>query len=210
MFRMRLYAQTPLHRVRQQLGDLTLLAWCIAWILIASFLHGLVSALAGPGRLLEDAGRGLTDSMNEVSAVVGDVPVAGDALQAPFDLAGGVGDGLREAGQTQQDVVATLAFWLALVIAVLPIGWAAFRWLPTRVRWIREAAAARRMIYDVELFALRALINRPLRELASVGPAPAAALWSGDNAQILALAQLELAALGLRPPVPPERSTRPT
>ncbi|MDQ3716998.1 MAG: hypothetical protein M3381_13465 [Actinomycetota bacterium] len=207
---MRLYAQTPLHRVRQQLGDLTLLAWCIAWILIASFLHGLVSALAGPGRLLEDAGRGLTDSMNEVSAVVGDVPVAGDALQAPFDLAGGVGDGLREAGQTQQDVVATLAFWLALVIAVLPIGWAVFRWLPTRVRWIREAAAARRMIYDVELFALRALIHRPLRELASVGPAPAAALRSGDNAQILALAQLELAALGLRPPVPPERSTRPT
>ncbi|MBA3278661.1 MAG: hypothetical protein H0U22_08080 [Geodermatophilaceae bacterium] len=205
---MRLYAQTPLHRVRQQLGDLTLLAWCVAWILIASFLHGLVSALAGPGRLLEDAGRGLTDSMNEVSAVVGDVPVAGDALQAPFDLVGGVGDGLREAGQTQQDVVATLAFWLALVIAVLPIGWAAFRWLPTRVRWIREAAAARRMIYDVELFALRALIHRPLRELASVGPAPAAALRSGDSTQILALAQLELAALGLRPPVPPERSTR--
>ena len=205
---MRLYAQTPLHRTRQQLGDLTLLAWCIAWILIARFLHGLISDLAGPGRLLEDAGSGLTSSMNEVSAAVGDVPVAGDALQAPFDLVGGVGDGLREAGQTQQDVVATLAFWLALVIAVLPIGWAAFRWLPTRVRWIREAAAARRMIYDVELFALRALIHRPLRELASVGPAPAAALRSGDSTQILALAQLELAALGLRPPVPPERSTR--
>ncbi|MBA3410996.1 MAG: hypothetical protein H0U15_09205 [Geodermatophilaceae bacterium] len=138
-----------------------------------------------------------------MSAAVGDVPIAGDALQAPFDLAGGVGDGLREAGQTQQDVVATLAFWLALVIAVLPIGWALFRWLPSRVWWIREASAARRMIYDVELFALRALVNRPLRELASVGPAPAAALRSGENTMILALARLELAALGLRPPVAP-------
>lgn len=206
---MRLYAQTPLHRTRQQLGDLTLLAWCIAWILIARFLHGLISDLAGPGRLLEDAGSGLTSSMNEVSAAVGDVPVAGDALQAPFDLVGGVGDGLREAGQTQQDVVITLAFWLALVIAVLPIGWALLRRLPARVRWMREAAAAQRMIDDVELFALRALNNRSLSELASVGPAPAAALRSGDNTIILALARLELGALGIRPPVQPtERSTR--
>ena len=206
---MRLYAQAPLHRTRQQLGDLTLLAWCIAWILIARFLHGLISDLAGPGRLLEDAGSGLTSSMNEVSAAVGDVPVAGDALQAPFDLVGGVGDGLREAGQTQQDVVTTLAFWLALVIAVLPIGWALLRRLPARVRWMREAAAAQRMIDDVELFALRALNNRSLSELASVGPAPAAALRSGDNTIMLALARLELGALGIRPPVQPtERSTR--
>ena len=200
---MRLYAQTSSRRARQALGDLTLLVWCIAWILIARFLHGLVSDLAGPGRLLEDAGRDLTGSMSEVSAAVGDVPVAGDALEAPFDLAGGVGDGLREAGLAQQDIVATLAFWLAVVIAVLPIGWALFRWLPARVRWIREAAAAGRMIDDVELFALRALANRSLSELASLGQAPAAALWSGDNTIILALARLEIAALGLRPPVQP-------
>ncbi|MDQ3054459.1 MAG: hypothetical protein M3R66_11795, partial [Actinomycetota bacterium] len=66
-----------------------------------------------------------------------------------------------------------------------------------------------RMIDDVELFALRALNNRSLSELASVGPAPAAALRSGDNTIILALARLELGALGIRPPVQPtERSTR--
>jgi hypothetical protein len=208
MFGMRIYAQTPMYRTRQQLGDLLLLAWCIGWILIAVFLHDLVSNLAGPGRLLEDAGRGLTDSMSEVSAAVGDVPVAGDALQAPFDLAGGVGDQLREAGQAEQDAVATLAFWLALIIAVLPIGWALLRWLPTRLRWVREAAAARRVIDDVELFALRALTNRSLRELASLGPGPAAAWKSGDKTVLLALAELELSALGLRPPVQPtQRAT---
>ncbi len=208
---MRLYAQTPLRRIRQLGGDLILLAWCLAWILIADFLHDLVSELAGPGRLLEDAGRDLTGSMREVSATVGDVPIAGDALRAPFDLAGDVGDGLRDAGQAQQDTVAALAFWLALVIAVLPIGWALFRWLPARARWMREAAAARRMIYDVELFALRALTNRSLSELATLGNAPAAALWSGDRTVVLALARLELAALGLRPPaLPTERSASPT
>ncbi len=198
---MRMYAQTPMYRARQLLGDLILLAWCLAWVLIAVFLHGLVSELAGPGRLLEDAGRNLTSSMSDVSDAVGDVPVAGDALQEPFDLVGGVGDQLRDAGQSEQDAVAALALWLALVIAVLPILWALFRWLPRRLRWIREAAAARRVIDDVELFALRALTNRSLSELATVGPAPAAAWKSGDQATSLALAELELSALGLRPPV---------
>ena len=202
---MRIYAQTPLYRARQLLGDLFLLGWCIAWVLIAVFLHGLVSELAGPGRLLEDAGRGLTDSMSDVSEAVGDVPVAGDALQAPFDLVGGVGDQIRDAGQSEQAAVATLAFWLAIVIAVLPIVWAAFRWLPGRLRWIREAAAARRVIDDVELFALRALINRSLNELAKLGPAPATAWKSGDKAIVLALAELELSALGLRPPAEPRQ-----
>lgn len=198
---MRMYAQTPMYRARQLLGDLILLAWCLAWVLIAVFLHGLVSELAGPGRLLEDAGRNLTSSMSDVSDAVGDVPVAGDALQEPFDLVGGVGDQLRDAGQSEQDAVAALALGLALVIAVLPILWALFRWLPRRLRWIREAAAARRVIDDVELFALRALTNRSLSELATVGPAPAAAWKSGDQATSLALAELELSALGLRPPV---------
>ncbi len=198
---MRMYAQTPMYRARQLVGDLILLAWCIAWVLIAVFLHGLVSELAGPGRLLEDAGRNLTSSMSDVSDAVGDVPVAGDALQEPFDLVGGVGDQLRDAGQSEQDAVAALALGLALVIAVLPILWALFRWLPRRLRWIREAAAARRVIDDVELFALRALTNRSLSELATVGPAPAAAWKSGDQATSLALAELELSALGLRPPV---------
>ncbi|MDQ3733255.1 MAG: hypothetical protein M3400_04515, partial [Actinomycetota bacterium] len=137
----------------------------------------------------------------DVSDAVGDVPVAGDALQEPFDLVGGVGDQLRDAGQSEQDAVAALALGLALVIAVLPILWALFRWLPRRLRWIREAAAARRVIDDVELFALRALTNRSLSELATVGPAPAAAWKSGDQATSLALAELELSALGLRPPV---------
>ncbi|MDQ4038897.1 MAG: hypothetical protein M3313_11260 [Actinomycetota bacterium] len=200
---MRIYAQTPLFRARQLFGDLLLLGWCIAWILLAFLLHGLVSELAGPGRLLEDAGRDLTGSMNEVSEAVGEVPVAGDALQAPFDLAGGVGDQMREAGQSEQDAVARLAFWLALLIAVLPIVWAVFRWLPRRLRWIREADAARRVIDDVELFALRALTNRSLGELARLGPGPAAAWRSGDKAILLALAELELSALGLRPPAQP-------
>jgi hypothetical protein len=54
---------------------------------------------------------------------------------------------------------------------------------------------------DLELFALRALANRPLRELYRVTPDPAGALRAGDYA---GLAALELRSLGLRaePPRP--------
>lgn len=197
---MRLYAQTPVKRSSQVLGDLALLAWSVVWILVARFVHGLVSALAGPGRSLEGAGRDLASSMQDASAAAGDVPVAGDALQAPFDLAAGVGTRLQDAGQSQQDVVASLALWLAVVLAAIPIAWALLRIVPARLRWVREAAAAHGLTGDVELFAVRALQRRSLRELAALGPAPAAAWKAGDPVMTARLAALELRALGLRPP----------
>ncbi|MBA3524766.1 MAG: hypothetical protein H0T85_09495 [Geodermatophilaceae bacterium] len=195
---MRLYAQTPVRRTAQLAGDLALLAWCVGWILVGGFVHGLVGELAGPGRTIENAGRDFEGSMREVSAAVGDVPIAGDALQAPFETARGVGDTLIRAGQQQQDTVASIAFWLALVIALLPIAWALSRWLPRRVRWSREATAAGRLVGDTDLFALRALSRMSLPELARFGPNPAAAWRAGDDQVIRALAAAELSRLGLR------------
>lgn len=197
---MKLYAQTPVRRTSQLFGDLAILGWCVVWLLVGRAVHGLVEQLAGPGRILEGAGRDLSSSMREASSVVGDVPVAGDALQAPFDLAGGVGTSIQNAGLAQQDAVSTLAWWLAIVLAAIPISWALWRWLPARLRWMREATAAQAMIDDVELFAVRALAHRSLRELATLGPAPAAAWKAGDPEATAALARLELAALGLRLP----------
>ncbi|CAN5644157.1 hypothetical protein BH18ACT7_BH18ACT7_11330 [soil metagenome] len=197
---MRLYAQTPARRTSQLIGDVAVLGWCVVWILVARAVHGLVEQLAGPGRTLEGAGRDLSSSMREASGVVGDVPVAGDALRAPFDLAGDVGTRIQNAGLAQQDAVSTLAVWLAIVLAAIPITWALWRWVPARLTWMREATAAQAMIDDVELFAVRALAHRPLRELATLGPAPAAAWKAGDPTATAALARLELASLGLRLP----------
>jgi hypothetical protein len=71
-------------------------------------------------------------------------------------------------------------------------------WLPRRVAWAREAGAASRLRMDgadLELFAIRAVANRPLRELRRVSDDPAGALRAGEHE---ALADLELRALGLR------------
>src|SRR6266545_2319456 len=67
-----------------------------------------------------------------------------------------------------------------------------------------EATAASRLRRDLSggdlgLFALRAIANRPLRELRRASPDPVADLQRGDYG---ALAALELRALGLRPARP--------
>lgn len=99
----------------------------------------------------------------------------------------------RRARQLLADVVVLL--WIALWCR---LGVALFRYLPGRVRWIRQATAARGLVAassDLHLFALRAVASRPLAELRRVEPDPMAAMASGD---FVRLAELELRAMGLR------------
>lgn len=105
-------------------------------------------------------------------------------------------DRLAGAGTSVEG--ATLALWLGILLAVIPIGYVLLRYAPWRGRWIREASAASRLRIDSEdlhLFALRAVATRPLYELQRVTPDPAAALARGDYES---LASLELGALGLK------------
>jgi hypothetical protein len=130
------------------------------------------------------------------------VPLVGDALTRPFAALGGSGRDLAEAGARQQEVVLTVALWLGVVAAALPILVLLGLYLPPRVRWIREASAAARFRAagaDAQLFALRALTNRSLRELRRATPDPWGAYRSGDWRP---LAELELRALGIRAPGP--------
>jgi hypothetical protein len=131
---------------------------------------------------------------------IGGVPLVGDELQSPFEAAAGAGRTLERAGAAQQEVVHTLALWLGVLLAVIPIGYVLLRQVPKRVRWIREASAASRLRIDAEdlhLFALRAVSTRPLYELKRACADPARALATGDYEP---LAGLELGALGLRVP----------
>jgi hypothetical protein len=190
----RLYAETASRRARQLAGDLLVLAWTAAWVLAGRNLYLLVEKLAAPGRTVE---RAATD-VGEIQQKVGRIPVVGGELQGPFGRLGGVGRVLAEAGTTQQQVVHDLALWLGVLVAAVPIVALLVMWLPGRVAWAREAGAASRLRLDgadLELFALRAVANRSLRELYRVTPDPAGDLRSGDYAD---LAALELRRLGLR------------
>ncbi|MGY1742768.1 MULTISPECIES: hypothetical protein [unclassified Blastococcus] len=203
---MRLYAERPDKRLTQVLGDVGMLAWVVLWVLVARAVHGAVHALAEPGEAVESLGRSVADSMGSAADVASDVPVVGDELSTPFDALGSAGESVGGAGQAAQDAVGTLAFWLAVVLVVLPVGWLLLRWLPGRLAWAREATAVSRLMEardaDLELLAARAVATAPLPRLAALPPGTGAAWRAGDPAATRALAALEARRLGLQLPAP--------
>jgi hypothetical protein len=200
---MPLYAQQPVLRTRQVAADLGMLAWAVLWALVARTVHRAVLVLAEPGKAVEDLGSSVAGNMNSAAEVAGDVPVVGDDLAAPFDALADASGSVTGAGQAAQDAVGTLATVLAVVLVVLPVGWLLLRWLPSRLRYAREAgAAARFRLQDLEMLAARALATAPLTRLAAL-PAGTGAAWrAGDPEAVRALAALELQRLGLRLPEP--------
>jgi hypothetical protein len=200
---MPLYAQHPVLRTRQLAADLGMLAWVVLWVLVARTVHRAVLVLAEPGKAVEDLGNSVAGNMNSAAGVAGDVPVVGDDLAAPFEALADASGSVTGAGQAAQDAVGTLATVLAVVLVVLPVGWLLLRWLPSRLRYAREAgAAARFRLQDLEMLAARALATAPLTRLAAL-PAGTGAAWrAGDPEAVRALAALELQRLGLRLPEP--------
>lgn len=195
---MKIYAETPGFRSRQVLADIALVVWVFLWVRIGFRVKELVDALGAPGRTIEDAGSGFAETLLSAAREVGEVPVVGEALQAPLEAAADAGRVLQRAGASQQDVVHSLALWLGVLLALIPILFALSQWLPRRLRWIREASAAHRLRVDSEdlqLFALRAVATRPLDQLRRATPDPAAAFAAGDYEE---LAAIELEELGLR------------
>ena len=199
------YAQHPALRARQMAADVGMLLWIVAWVLVARTVHAAVLVLAEPGQAVEDLGSSVAGNRNSAADAADDVPLVGDELSAPFDALAEAGGSVTGAGQAAQDAVGTLATLLAVVIVVLPVGWLVLRWLPWRLRYVREADAARRMLAgtpDLHVLAARALATAPLPQLAALPAGTGAAWHAGEHAAVRALARLELARLGLRVPEP--------
>ena len=195
---MKLYAEAPRWRTRQIASDLAVLLWVVVWVRVGRWVHELVLRLQGPGRSLEEAGGGFARRFDDISGTVEDVPFVGGQLRRPFEAVADGSRSLAQAGITQQDVVPDVAVALGLLLALIPILYMLIKYVPGRVRWVREASAANRLridASDLHLFAIRAVATRPLYELQRACKDPAAALASGDYGP---LAALELGAMGLR------------
>lgn len=195
---MMLYAETPGLRARQIARDA--LVVLSVWLLVrlGAAVRDLVSLLAEPGVALERAGQGVVGAAGRGVDAVDGLPLVGAALTRPFEALGGSGQGIVDAGVRQQEVVLSLALWLGVLAAALPILLLLGLYLPLRWRWIREASAAHRLREagaDAQLFALRALTSRSLRELRRVSSDPWGDFRAGDWQP---LAALEQRALGLR------------
>ena len=200
---MRFYADTSVRRTIQIAGDLGTVLWVWFWVAVARQVHDATLALARPGRTIDSSASDLSDRLRDAGRTVSDVPLVGDSVRTPFDKAGGAASGLAEAGQQQVAAVGSLAHWLGLAVALIPILALLCFYLPPRVRFVRRATAGQRFLdsgADLDLFALRAMTHQPLHVLARIDDDPAGAWRRGDARVIDRLAGLELRSVGLRPP----------
>ncbi len=200
---MKLYADTPLRRTGQVLGDVLVVAWVYAWVRTAGEVRDATLALAEPGEQMAAAGSGMAAQLRSAGTRVGELPLVGDEVRAPFDGAGGAADRLAAAGEAQVAAVESLAFWLGLAVWAIPVLIALAVYLPLRWRFVRRAGAGQRFVdgtADLDLFALRAMARQPLHRLARISDDPAGAWRRGDEDVVRRLAALELRHSGL--PVP--------
>ena len=206
---MKVYADAPVRRTGQMVGDLTLVVWVLLWTWVGRIVHDGTMALAGPGRQTDDAASAMADGLREAGGRIGDAPYVGDELAAPFDEAASASDGIAAAGRDTVEAVERLATVLGWAVALVPILVALAVYLPARWRFAREATAGARFVdaaEDLDLFALRALAHQPMRVLAGISDDPAGAWRRGDADVVRRLAELELADVGLRPPRRPSDS----
>ncbi len=187
------YAQNSARRTHQLAGDAGVLLWTALWATAAVIAYRLACLLALPRALQEH--------------------------RAPLPLVGGrVDTALRRVADAvdAMDPVAvrTAVAVGALALFVVPVGLVLVVWLPRRLRWIRQAGAARDLAASDDgrdLLALRSLL-RPLEEVAVTaseipGATPGSLAWGwrhGDPEILDALAGAELERLGLEPPAPRE------
>lgn len=200
---MTFYARPSGRLVRQVLADAFVAVWVVAWWFVGRAADATLRALADPARLAARTASDLKHQLGDAAARAAEVPFVGDRLRGPFEQMSGTVDGLVSSANGQVTGIenfATLAGWVVFAAPALLL--IAF-WLPVRMRFATKAASARnlaRQPHGDELLALRALANRPLSELTRAASDPVAAWKSGDPAVLARLADVELAASGVRRP----------
>ena len=200
---MKLYADTSVRRTLQIAGDLAVVLWVWLWVSVSHEVHDATLKLGTPGRKINTSATDLADRLRDAGRTVAQVPLVGDDVRGPFDGAGGAANGLADAGQQQVAAVGSLAHWLGLAVALIPILMLLWFYLPSRIRFVRRATAGQRYLdsgADLDLFALRAMSHQPLHVLAKISPDPAGAWRRGESDVVDRLARLELQAAGLRAP----------
>ncbi len=202
-FPWRFYAATPARRTAQIVGDVAAVVWIWLWVVLAGKVRDATLGLATPGRKIDASASDLAERLRDAGRAVAKVPLVGDDVRGPFDGAGGAAEGLAGAGRQQVEAVGTLAHWLGIAVALIPILVLLWFYLPPRIRFVRRASAGQRFLdatADLDLFALRAMAHQPLHVLAKLDDDPAGAWRRGDRDVIGRLARLELRAVGLEPP----------
>lgn len=200
---MKLYADHRPRRTRQILGDVFFVLWIGFWVWQGVSTFQSTMDLTEPTERTQQAASSLADNMGEAAESLGAIPIIGDEAASPFVRAQESATKLADAGERTDHSLRVLAWKLGLSLALGPVAIYGAFFLPPRLRFVRRATEARAWVesrHDVDLLALRALANRPLRVLADISDDPAGDWRAGDPEVMRALALLELDDCGVSPP----------
>jgi len=200
---MNLYSDYPGARTRQIIADVVGLMSVIMVIVIAASIAATIRGLAAFGRDLEKAGLDFQAGLLDAAEALGDVPLIGDGIRAPFDAAAAAGQGVADAGRGQQELVEFIAVSVGWSVGLVPLLLIALIWLVPRLRFARRSGRMRAMIAQgltVDTLAIRALAHAPLAQLVAVHPDPATAWRSQHSDALRGLAAIELRRVGVMMP----------
>lgn len=194
------YATTPARLIAQLVSDLLIAAWIALWVFVGLGVHHAIAAIAGVGTQLRDSATGLSDNLGSAGDSADRIPLVGDTVAKPLRAASDAALDLAGAGQSLNTTSTWLAVLLAIAVAAPPILAVGTPWLFLRIRFFRRkwtVIALAQNPAGIQLLALRALANRPLRKLTEVSPDPVGAWRHQDPAAVHGLAALELRSAGV-------------
>ena len=195
------YATTPGRALLQALSDVLVLLWLVLWFTVGKLVHNAIEGFAEVGRSVEHGANGIAGNLNSAGNSAGKIPLVGDTVRNPLQAAGGAARDLAGAGHGLDQKATTLAFVLAFAVALPPVLAVVIPWLFLRLRFARRAGAAAELARTPggdRLLALRALTNRPIARVLTVGDDPVEGWRTGDPQIVAALAALELRSVGLK------------
>lgn len=210
MCAMKMYADHRPRRVRQIAGDAFFVIWVFFWAWQGWSTHQSTMELTEPTERTEQAATDLGRNMQAASEALVGLPLVGDAASAPFSKAAESAQDLARAATAGKDGVHSLAVKSGLAIGLAPTAVLAGFYVPVRRRFTREATDTVRYLAttrDLDLFALRGLVNLSMEDLLQLSPDPAGAWRARDRDFVQRLAWLEVERCGVAPPFGPPDPT---
>jgi hypothetical protein len=192
------YATTPGRLLAQLFSDIIVVIWTFVWVLVGLAVHSAVSTIAEVGRQVKGGADGVADSLKSAGHSADHIPLVGDAVSKPLTAASKAALDIAGAGHNLDTTATWLAAVLALAVAAPPTLGVAVPWLLLRIfrrKWTVSTLAATPA--GEQLLALRALANRPLRQLTAISPDPVSAWRVAEPGAIRGLAALELRSAGI-------------
>jgi len=202
----KIWSETPVARLKEQVADLATLAWVVFWGSIVWRLFQLLAGFAQVGRTIHSGGQGMIQTGLDLGESLAGVPLVGehvrDIVRSGFASAG---QPLSQFGTDLEHFILVVATVLALLFALVLLGPWLGRYLPWRWERLRRVRAAHRAIRrspsvdDARIkrvLAMRAVTRLDYSTLLEYSPDPLGDWARGRHDR---LARAELASVGLRP-----------